>query len=203
MIIDFFSILHCVHIFSSNAHVEQPVNTTIAERTIEQFRLDGKITVDEQTQIVDFMHQFVGENVRILRDYAYESWNCFQYRPETTDRFEVIRFFTPTVNFRWKEFHTGNKNISQEIEQWLPNLTIANPFEIVQVSKCHESNDPHTQFLLVLVYAFGCCLEFPQSFIEPFGHTNNEEKIREVISGALTGNQMPTIEDMWGVQPAN
>lgn len=161
------------------------------------------ISVGDQIEIVAAVNRLMeGRNVRILRDYAHNTWCCLHYRPISEQQQEPkIEFLTPSEHFQWPEFRRFKTNIVEKIRNWLPHLDLDNPFGIFVIPICFKTNDASNQFLSVLMYAFGCALKFPECFCKPFGAANDMANIRKVISKALMESQMPTIEDIWGVQP--
>lgn len=172
-----------------------PIDTQI----IEQFKMNGNLSVDDQTQIVDAVNRLMADqNVLILRDNGNATWICLHYRPIKEERNEQqIGFLCPIDNFKWQNYNKFNAVNTKKINEWLRNLNVANINELFLVVPCQTSSNSAEQLLLTLVYAFGSCLKFPKCYCKPFGES--KEKIHQAIAKALIDNQMPTIEEMWGV----
>lgn len=184
--------------------MEPPLDLPIDTQIIEKFQNYGNITVDDQTQIVNAINRLMtDQKVLILRDNGNDTWICLQYRPMTEEQKErKIYLYIPKEDFSWPNYNKFKNEINEEINRWLPELNShENPAELFNISKCRTSIYSSDQFLLALVYAFGCCLNFEKCYLLPFGE--NKEQVRRAICKALLEKQMPTIEEMWGVQPEN
>lgn len=169
---------------------------------LEKFQCNELIDDDGQMQIVDAVNQLMaGKNVLILRDEGNKSWLCLDYRYAEEESAQKISVFIPTERFDWCKFMRSENN--EKINGWLPPIlyNVENPAELFRLERCTTSDDASDQLLLTLVYAFGCSLNFPNCYLEPFGQ--NKENIRRTIFKSLMDNQMPTIEEMWGAQPPN
>lgn len=184
--------------------MENLLHSSVDGRIIEKFNLDGDISVDDQTKIVDAMNQLLNghsHNVRILRDIAHNSWICLQYGRIEEQARDRIFFITPAREFEWKTFNVYIDGVNAQIKQWLPQLGVSSPRRIFDLSiNAVRAENPSNQFLLVLIYAFAGALNYPDCYRKPFGTINSKTECRKVISKALLEKRLPSIEELWGAQ---
>lgn len=165
---------------------------------LEKFQRGKSIGIDDQEKIVAAVNDLMaGQNILILRDKGNALWICLHYK--LISKQPKIVIFIPEA-FSWANFYKYKKEINEKINGWLP-FDVEKPAGLFQLHEYKKSHAAADQCLLTLVYAFGCCLNYPKSYLEPFGES--KERIRRAISKALMDKKMPTIEDMWGAQPAN
>lgn len=179
----------------NNGASKEPVNNAPVDekqQIIEQFQSDGNLDFRSQQVIVDDVNQcLAGKNLKILYDDAHSTWLCFHY-PINKIRNRNILMFSPVDVFAsgWSKFPIAQQNLIKELNAWLPNFK--DPLAHLGQKPCRPSEQPATQFLYVLVFAFSCACNFTELFSNPCGD-KPIGSVRKIIGDALSnglGNEM-------------
>lgn len=160
--------------------------------------MNGNLDFNGQQIIVDDINQHLSPKaVHILHDVENSTWICLQYCPKY--RPYKMNVLTPGKE-GWKDVNlNARQNITDEINEWLPGLKDPNPFAKFVLPSCSKSNDPATQFLYVLMFAFGCAANIEESFLNPHGDKPIEH-IRKIICNVMSNgleNEMSMIQAIW------
>lgn len=172
-------------------------NVTIdKQQIIEQFQSDGNLDIKSQQIIVNDMNQYLAcKNIRILYDDAHSTWVCLNKQRIR------LKLFTPVNSNHWSKDEMTQNKLVKKINDWLPTWSpsLKYPFEKLELTPCCKSRDPATQFLFVLLFAFGLALDFGEAIFNPLGDKSTDT-VRKIIGDALLNGlekEISTIKAIW------